>query len=69
MLFFRSYFAQLNLLVDIAGVVIFSLFIAVDFQRAKYASKQDVVWVTLAIFLDFVNLLTFILDIILSSDD
>lgn len=38
---------------------------ALDFQRAEYATADNAVMVTLSIFLDFVNLFTFILDIFL----
>lgn len=66
-LFFQSFFSQFNPIIDIAGVVLFSLFTAVDFQRAKRVNSQDIVLVTLDIFLDFVNLLTFILRIFLRN--
>ena len=39
--------------------------LSLDFQRAKYATADNAVMVTLSIFLDFVNLFTFILDIFL----
>jgi FtsH-binding integral membrane protein len=64
-LFFSSFFTPYGLLIGIGGSVLFSLMTAMDFQRAKYTSADNAVMVTLSIFLDFVNLFTFILNIFL----
>lgn len=64
-LFFSSFFSPFGLLIGLGGTVLFSLMTAMDFQRAKYATADNAVMVTLSIFLDFVNLFTFILDIFL----
>ncbi|MDA8441645.1 MAG: Bax inhibitor-1 family protein [Peptococcaceae bacterium] len=64
-MFFSSFFSPFGLLIGIGGSIIFSLLTAVDFQRAKYSTSDNAVMVTLSIFLDFVNLFTFILDIFL----
>jgi FtsH-binding integral membrane protein len=63
--FFSSFFSPFGLLIGIGGAILFSLMTALDFQRAKYATADNAVMVTLRIFLDFVNLFTFILDIFL----
>ena len=63
--FFSSFFSPFGLLIGIGGAILFSLMTALDFQRAKYATADNAVMVTLSIFLDFVNLFTFILDIFL----
>lgn len=64
-LFFSSFFSPYGLLIGIGGAILFSLMTAMDFQRAKYSTADNAVMVTLSIFLDFVNLFTFILDIFL----
>ena len=64
-IFFSSLLSPFGLLIGIGGAVLFSLMTALDFQRAKYSTADDAVLVTLSIFLDFVNLFTFILDIFL----
>lgn len=64
-IFFSSFFSPFGLLIGIGGTVLFSLLTALDFQRAKYSTADNAVMVTLSIFLDFVNLFTFILDIFL----
>ena len=64
-LFFSSFFSPFGLLIGIGGAILFSLLTALDFQRAKYSTADNAVMVTLSIFLDFVNLFTFILDIFL----
>lgn len=64
-LFFSSFFSPFGLLIGVGGTILFSLLTALDFQRAKYATADNAVMVTLSIFLDFVNLFTFILDIFL----
>ena len=64
-LFFSSFFSPYGLLIGIGGSILFSLMTAMDFQRAKYSTADNAVMVTLSIFLDFVNLFTFILDIFL----
>lgn len=64
-LFFSGFFSPFALLIGLGGAVIFALLTAVDFQRAKYASEDDAVMVAISIFLDFVNLFTFILDIVM----
>ncbi|MDR3667758.1 MAG: Bax inhibitor-1 family protein [Ignavibacteriaceae bacterium] len=63
--FFSSFMSPFGLLIGIGGAILFSLMTALDFQRAKYATADNAVMVTLSIFLDFVNLFTFILDIFL----
>lgn len=63
--FFSSFFSPYGLLIGIVGAVLFSLMTALDFQRAKYSTADNSVLVTLSIFLDFVNLFTFILNIFL----
>ena len=63
--FFSSFFSPFGLLIGIGGTIVFSLLTALDFQRAKYSTADNAVLVTLSIFLDFVNLFTFILDIFL----
>lgn len=63
--FFSSFFSPFGLLIGLGGAVLFSLMTALDFQRAKYSTADNAVLVTLSIFLDFVNLFTFILDIFL----
>lgn len=63
--FFSSFFSPFGLLIGIGGAVLFSLMTALDFQRAKYSTSDNAVLVSLSIFLDFVNLFTFILDIFL----
>ncbi|MGB9826392.1 MAG: Bax inhibitor-1/YccA family protein [Desulfofundulus sp.] len=64
-IFFSRFFSPFGLLIGISGAVLFSLMTALDFQRAKYAGADSAVLVALAIFLDFVNLFTFVLDIFL----
>jgi len=64
-MFFSSFFSPFGLLIGVGGAILFSLMTALDFQRAKYATADNAVMVTLSIFLDFVNLFTFILDIFL----
>lgn len=64
-LFFSSFFSPFSLLIGLGGAVLFSLLTAVDFQRMKQSTADEAVLVTLSIFLDFVNLFTFILDIFL----
>lgn len=64
-MFFRSFFSPFGLLIGVGGAILFSLLTALDFQRAKYATADNAVMVTLSIFLDFVNLFTFILNILL----
>lgn len=64
-LFFSSFFSPFGLLIGVGGAILFSLLTALDFQRAKYATSDNAVMVTLSIFLDFVNLFTFILNILL----
>lgn len=64
-LFFSSFFSPFALLIGLGGAVLFSLLTAFDFQRMKNSSADEAVLVTLNIFLDFVNLFTFILDIFL----
>lgn len=64
-LLFSSFFSSFGLLIGVGGAILFSLMTALDFQRAKYATENDAVMVTLSIFLDFVNLFTFILNIFL----
>ncbi|MDR3602035.1 MAG: Bax inhibitor-1 family protein [Desulfosporosinus sp.] len=64
-MFFSSFFSPFGLLIGIGGSILFSLMTALDFQRAKYSTADNAVLVTLSIFLDFVNLFTFILDIFL----
>ena len=64
-IFFSSFFSPFGLLIGIGGAVLFSFMTALDFQRAKYATADSTVLVALSIFLDFVNLFTFILDIFL----
>lgn len=64
-IFFSSFFSPFGLLIGIGGAILFSLMTALDFQRAKYATADNAVMVTVSIFLDFVNLFTFILDIFL----
>jgi len=63
--FFSTFFSPFGLLIGLGGAILFSLMTALDFQRAKYATADNAVVVTLSIFLDFVNLFTFILDIFL----
>jgi len=63
--FFSSFLSPFGLLIGLGGAVLFSLMTALDFQRAKYSTADNAVLVTLSIFLDFVNLFTFILDIFL----
>ena len=63
--FFSAFFSPFGLLIGLGGAVLFSLMTALDFQRAKYSTADNAVLVTLSIFLDFVNLFTFILDIFL----
>ncbi|WP_407313589.1 Bax inhibitor-1 family protein [Desulfosporosinus sp. SB140] len=64
-MFFSTFFSPFGLLIGIGGAILFSLMTALDFQRAKYSSADNAVLVTLSIFLDFVNLFTFILNIFL----
>ncbi|EGW36982.1 hypothetical protein DOT_5172 [Desulfosporosinus sp. OT] len=64
-MFFSSFFSPFGLLIGLGGAVLFSLMTALDFQRAKYSTADNAVLVTLSIFLDFVNLFTFILNIFL----
>jgi len=64
-LFFSQFFSSFGLLIGLGGSVLFALMTAVDFQRARYAGADDAVLVALAIFLDFVNLFVFILDILM----
>lgn len=64
-LFFRNFFSPFGLLIGIGGAILFSLLTALDFQRAKYATADNAVMIALSIFLDFVNLFTFILNIFL----
>lgn len=64
-IFFSSFFSPFGLLIGAGGALLFSLMTALDFQRAKYSTADNAVLVTLSIFLDFVNLFTFILDIFL----
>lgn len=64
-MFFSSFFSPFGLLIGIGGAVLFSLLTALDFQRAKYSTADNAIIVTLSIFLDFVNLFTFILNILL----
>ncbi|HEY8910235.1 MAG TPA: Bax inhibitor-1 family protein [Desulfosporosinus sp.] len=61
--FFSSFFSPFGLLIGVGGAILFSLMTALDFQRAKYSTADNAVMVTLSIFLDFVNLFVFILDI------
>jgi len=63
--FFSSFLSPFGLLIGLGGAILFSLMTAMDFQRAKYSTADNAVLVTLSIFLDFVNLFTFILDIFL----
>ena len=63
--FFSSFFSPFGLLIGVGGAILFSLLTALDFQRAKYSTADNAVMVTLSIFLDFVNLFTFILNIFL----
>ncbi|MGC7873146.1 Bax inhibitor-1/YccA family protein [Desulfosporosinus sp. SYSU MS00001] len=62
---FSSFFSPFGLLIGLGGAILFSLMTALDFQRAKYSLADNAVLVTLSIFLDFINLFTFILDIFL----
>lgn len=64
-MFFSSFFSPFGILIGLGGAILFSLMTALDFQRAKYSTADNAVLVTLSIFLDFVNLFTFILDIFL----
>lgn len=64
-IFFSSFFSPFGLLIGFGGAILFSLMTALDFQRAKYSSADNAVLVTISIFLDFVNLFTFILNIFL----
>lgn len=64
-LFFSSFFSPFALLIGLGGAVVFALMTAVDFQRAKYAGEDSAVMVAISIFLDFVNLFVFILDILM----
>ncbi|AFM41673.1 FtsH-interacting integral membrane protein [Desulfosporosinus acidiphilus SJ4] len=64
-MFFSSFFSPFGLLIGIGGAILFALMTALDFQRAKYSTADNAVLVTLSIFLDFVNLFTFILNIFL----
>lgn len=64
-LFFSNLFTPFGLLIGLGGTVLFSLMTALDFQRAKYSTADNAVMITLSIFLDFVNLFTFILNIFL----
>lgn len=64
-IFFSSFFSPFGLLIGLGGAILFSLMTALDFQRAKYSTADNAVLVTLSIFLDFVNLFTFILNIFL----
>lgn len=64
-IFFSRFFSPFGLAVGIGGALLFSLMTALDFQRAKHAGADSAVLVALAIFLDFVNLFTFVLDIFL----
>lgn len=63
--FFSNFFSPFGLVIGLGGAILFSLMTALDFQRAKYSTADNAVLVTLSIFLDFVNLFTFILDIFL----
>jgi FtsH-binding integral membrane protein len=51
--------------ISLGGAVLFALLTAFDYQRIKYSTSDETVMVTLNIFLDFVNLFTFILDLFL----
>ncbi|WP_425804976.1 Bax inhibitor-1 family protein [Desulfitobacterium sp. Sab5] len=62
---FSSFFSPFALLIGLGGAILFSLLTAFDFQRMKHSTADEAVLVTLSIFLDFVNLFTFILDIFL----
>lgn len=64
-LIFSSFFSPFGLLIGVGGAILFSMLTALDFQRAKYATADNAIMVTLSIFLDFVNLFTFILNIFL----
>lgn len=64
-LIFSNFFSPFGLIIGVGGAILFSLLTALDFQRAKYATADNAVMVTLSIFLDFVNLFTFILNIFL----
>ncbi|KLU59140.1 inner membrane protein YbhL [Peptococcaceae bacterium CEB3] len=63
--FFSSFMSPFGLLIGIGGAILFSLLTALDFQRVKYSSADNAVLITLSIFLDFVNLFSFILNIFL----
>lgn len=65
-LLFSGFFSPFGLLIGVGGAILFSLMTAFDFQRAKYATADNAVMVTISIFLDFVNLFTFILNIFLA---
>jgi len=64
-LFFSQFFSPFGLLIGLGGAGVFALLTAVDFQRAKYAGADDAVMVAVSIFLDFINLFVFILDILM----
>ncbi len=63
--FFSRFFSPFGLLIGIGGAALFAIMTALDFQRAKYAGADDAVMVAVSIFLDFVNLFVFILDILM----
>ena len=60
---FFTFFGSFSVLIGLGGAVLFSLMTALDFQQAKYSTADNAVMVTLSIFLDFVNLFVFILDL------
>jgi len=64
-LFFSNLFSPFALLIGLGGAAVFALLTAVDFQRARYAGEDSAVMVAISIFLDFVNLFVFILDILM----
>lgn len=64
-LFFSRFFSPFGLLIGVGGAALFALLTAVDFQRAKYAGADDAVLVAVSIFLDFINLFVFILDVLM----
>ncbi|MPN63338.1 hypothetical protein SDC9_211096 [bioreactor metagenome] len=62
-LFFRS--NPLSLAIGLGGAILFGLLTAFDFQRMKRSTSDETVMVALNIFLDFINLFTFILNIVM----
>jgi FtsH-binding integral membrane protein len=64
-LFFSNVFSPFALLIGLGGAGVFALLTAVDFQRAKAAGEDSAVMVAISIFLDFVNLFAFVLDIMM----